>query len=207
MESRDLSDVARLHAAMGTSLWASLGTAFVGRVYQALRGHPDFIGFVYEEEGRVRGFIAGTSHGPRMLRQTALNHGPALGLATLCALARRPLALLPLLETALYFRRSAPPPGGGADVLAESMFCSFDPGLRGKRVSGLINKVLFDALAARGHEQVKITTEAANTLAARQLISWGFVVMGRFEFYGKRMILWRLDLRYCPRVEWPGGDK
>ena len=165
---------------------------------------PDVFIPLAEETGLI---AAGTSHGPRMLRQTALNHGPALGLATLCALARRPLALLPLLETALYFRRSAPPPGGGADVLAESMFCSFDPGLRGKRVSGLINKVLFDALAARGHEQVKITTEAANTLAARQLISWGFVVMGRFEFYGKRMILWRLDLRYCPRVEWPGGDK
>ena len=203
MEAGDLQEVARLHGAMGTTLWASLGQRFVQQVYRALLSHPDFIGFVYREGGRVRGFIAGTSDGPRMFRDAALRHGPALGLATIQALARRPAALLPLMETALYFSRSASPPGSGDSVRAESMFCSFDRGLRGRGAPGLINKVLFDALAARGHEAVKITTEASNMLAARQLVSWGFVVLGRFQFYGKQMILWRLDLRHCPRVAHP----
>lgn len=199
MGLRDLDEVAHLHRSMGTSLWGSLGLRFVSRVYATLLEHPDFLGFVYEEEGRVRGFIAGTSHGPRMFRQTALCHGPSLALATTVALARRPLALLPLLETAAYFRRSTPS-SGGESIHAESLFCSFDRGLQARRAAGLINKVLFDALASRGHHQVKITTEASNLLAARQLISWGFVVLGRFEFYGKAMILWRLDLDYCERV-------
>jgi hypothetical protein len=56
-------------------------------------------------------------------------------------------------------------------VRAESMFCSFEPHLRGTRVSGAINKVLFDELAARGHRYVKITTEADNEGAVRQLSS------------------------------------
>ncbi len=204
MEARDLPEVARLHRAMGTSLWGSLGQRFVARVYTALLEHPDFIGFVYEEEGRVRGFIAGSSHGPRMFRQTALRHGPALAWATAEALTRRPGALLPMLETARYFQRSSSP--AGEEIPAESLFCSFDRGLRGVKPAGLINKVLFDALAARGHDQVKITTEASNQFAARQLLSWGFVVLGRFEFYGKSMILWRLDLDYCPRVTSPASS-
>ena len=199
MSGADLDDVARLHRAMGTSLWGSLGAGFVREVYRALLGHPDFLGFVYVEAGRVCGFIAGTSHGSRMFRQTALCHGGRLALATATALARRPRAMLPLLETAAYFRRSTAP-SGGHEIHAESLFCSFDRGIKRKRAAGLINKVLFDALASRGHHQVKITTEASNQLAARQLISWGFVVAGRFSFYGKAMILWRLDLDYCERV-------
>ena len=199
MGSRDLHEVARLHRAMGSSLWGSLGPRFVSRVYEALLDHTDFLGFVYEEEGRVRGFIAGTSHGTRMFRQTALRHGPSLALATVVALASRPRALLPLLETAAYFRRSAPS-SAGERIHAESLFCSFDGGIKARRAAGLINKVLFDTLARQGHHQVKITTEASNPFTARQLLSWGFVVLGRFEFYGKAMILWRLDLDYCERV-------
>ena len=54
--------------------------------------------------------------------------------------------------------------------------------LRGRRISGLINKLLFDRLAARGHRFVKITTEADNRGAIRQLSSWGFEELGRFRF-------------------------
>lgn len=199
MEPRDLDDVARLHKAMGRSLWGELGAEFLKEVYGAVLGHPDFLGFVYEFNGRVRGFIAGTSDGPRMSKDTLLRHGRRLVRATLRGLLRHPGASLDMLETLLYFHKSAPE--GPEKVHAESMFCSFDPELRGKRVSGLINKVLFDALSSRGQTYVKITTEAANRLAARQLTSWGFEALRRFNFYGKEMILWRLDLRYCPRVE------
>ena len=62
MQWRDLSRVATLHrAAMGNSLWARLGLDFLTAVYRGLITHPSFIGFVYEEGSRVRGFIAGSS--------------------------------------------------------------------------------------------------------------------------------------------------
>lgn len=197
-----LPDVCRLHrAAMGRSLWALLGEGFLRRLYGALLGHPDFVGFVYRdpEAGRVRGFIAGTVHGPRLFRQTLLRHGPGLGLAALSGLLRHPGALWPLLQTARYFGASGVP--GAEAITAESFFCSFEPGVRGKRISGLINKVLFDALLARGQRRVKITTEADNRGAVRQLTSWGFERLGEFSFYGKRMVTWRLDLEQSPRVD------
>ena len=199
MEPRDLPHVCRLHAAaMGHSLWARLGQRFLRQVYAGLVTHADFLGYVYVERGRARGFIAGTTNGPRMLGEVARRRAPRLALATALGLLRDPGALWPLLETARYFSRSGVP--GAEEILAESMFCSFEPNLRGRRVSGLINKVLFEELLCRGHDRVKITTEVDNAGAVRQLTSWGFEELGRFRFYGKEMLTWRLDLTACERV-------
>jgi hypothetical protein len=196
----DVGAVARLHcAAMGNSLWAQLGEGFLRTLYAGLVRHPDFRGFVYEDEGRVRGFIAGSNHGRRMFRQVLLRRAPGLVAAAVPGLLRRPALLAHLLQTASYFRRADA--GIGDDVVAESMFCSFEPELRGLRVSGLINKVLFDELAGMGHRSLKITTEVANLGAVRQLTSWGFERLGEFDFYGKRMLVWRLDLVNNERVE------
>ena len=197
-----LRGVVRLHtAAMGHSLWAQLGPGFLHRIYGALVEHPDFLGFVYVDQGRVRGFIAGTADGPRMMRQTFTRHAPGLALATARGFLRRPTAALPLAGTFRYHGLSKS--DDGPDVAAESMFCSFEPGLRGKKVAGLINKVLFDELAARGHRLVKITTEEDNAGAVRQLTSWGFERAGSFRFYGKPMLVWHLDLVQCERVDHP----
>jgi ribosomal protein S18 acetylase RimI-like enzyme len=201
MEDRDVADVVRLHrAAMGNSLWAKLGDSFLGEVYKGLLDHPDFLAFVYQEDGRVRGFIAGSSDGPRMLSEVRRRRAGRLALATVRGLVRKPRAVKPLMETFRYFQESS---GPGDDTRAESMFCSFEPNLRGKKISGLINKVLFDELARRGHRHVKITTEDDNEGAVRQLTSWGFERVGAFRFYGKPMLVWRLDLLDCERVDHP----
>ncbi len=200
MEPRDVPEVAALHRAdMGSSLWAQLGEPFLVEVYRGLVSHPDFRGFVYEEGGCLGGFIAGTTHGPRMFGHLYRRLAFRLGRTLVPALLAKPSLARPLLETFLYSRRSRP--HGAAQTVAESLFCSFKPELRGKRISGLINKVLFDQLAAEGHEAVLITTDADNPLSARQLTSWGFEQTGRFRFYGKEMIAWRLDLMSSPRVE------
>jgi hypothetical protein len=200
MRADDVPEVAALHRAdMGSSLWAQCGERFLREVYRGLLSAPDFRGFVYVEEGRVGGFIAGTTHGPRMFRKLYMRLAPRLALALLPVLPFRPQIAWYLLQSFFYAGRSRL--SGLESTVAESLFCSFRPELRGKRISGLINKVLFDQLASEGHESVLITTDADNPLSARQLTSWGFERLGRFRFYGKEMIAWRLDLLACPRVE------
>ncbi len=200
MEEAHVDAVCRLHqAAMGNSLWARLGPLFLRRLYRALVESPDFIGLVYVEDGRTRGLIAGSSNGPRMMRRILAGHAISLGAAAFWGVLRRPGVAWPLLETLRYFGKSGV--AGTEDIVAESMFCSFEPELRGKRISGLINKLLFDELARRGAHFVKITTEVDNAGAARQLTSWGFERAGEFRFYGKRMLTWTLDLKACERVE------
>ena len=197
-----LGEVCRLHAAaMGNSLWAQLGPSFLDRVYRGLIADPDFVGFVFVEDGRARGFIAGSSDAPRMMRRVLVRRFLPLMTSAAAGVLRRPAAARPLLETLSYFTKSGVP--GAEDIPAESMFCSFEPELRGRRVSGLINKLLFDELAARGHRYVKITTEADNRGAVRQLTSWGFEQLGEFQFYGKQMVTWRLDLHASERVSSP----
>lgn len=200
MKLEDAKAIATLHhAAMGNSLWGKLGVKFLFRLYKLLIDHPNFIGFVYEESGRVRGFIAGSDDGQTMLRDVFRKNRIKVCAAAFAGALRKPSTILSLIGTFLYFGKSRLP--GLEQVKAESMFCSFEKDLRGKRISGLINKVLFDELAAKGHRYVKITTEADNAGALRQLTSWGFEQQGRFRFYGKEMIAWRLDLAKSERVE------
>jgi RimJ/RimL family protein N-acetyltransferase len=197
MMSIDVSRVAWLHhAAMGESLWSKLGLAFLRELYQGLINSDRFLGFVYVEDGEVKGFIAGSTDADAMMSEVFRSRWPVLGVAALPAL-RRPGVLLRLLETARYFDKSTP----GESIPAESLFCSFQPELRGRRISGHINKVLFDELLSRGIQQVKITTEVSNEGANRQLMSWGFVDRGRFRFYGKDMVTYVLDLTTSDRVE------
>lgn len=201
MEHGDVPAVAALHrAAMGRSLWARLGLPFLDALYAALLRDSRFLAFVYEEDGRIRGFIAGTTDSARLFGDTLRRAAGSLVGPVLRGIARDPSVVIPLLGTATYFRRSSPDPSVEA-ISAESFFCSFEPDLRGTRVSGHINKVLFDELLARGHEHVKVTTEVDNPGSNRQLPSWGFVPRGRFRYYGKDMVVYVLHLPSCPRVQ------
>lgn len=197
LQYRDADRVADLHhAAMGNSLWAQLGRPFLAALYRGLVDSPWFLGFVYIEDGEIKGFIAGSSDTSTMYRDVLRRRLPFIAPSAAWGLLKRPSVAMKLVETARYFGVS-----GAEDVKAESLFCSFVPDLRGKRVSGHINKVLFDELRARGHAHVKITTEVDNDGANRQLSSWGFESRGTFRFYGKEMVTYVLDLVACPRVE------
>jgi hypothetical protein len=197
MQFRDATDVARLHhAAMGDSLWARLGEPFLAALYRGLVDVPTFLGFVYVEDGEVRGFIAGSTDTGAMYDELLRRRGAFLAPFAAWGVLRRPSVAVRLLETGRYGARS-----GAGEVPGESLFCSFVPHLRGARVSGHINKVLFDELRARGHTHVKVTTETTNEGANRQLRSWGFEQRAPFRFYGKEMVTYVLDLVACPRVE------
>lgn len=200
MAAADAPQVAALHhAAMGQSLWSRLGLPFLTSLYRRLVKDPGFLGYVYREEGEIRGFIAGAEDVSALYGRVFRRHFLPLGLRIAQGLINDPRVLRPLLETGRY--------GAVSDVDAlvaqtpgESLFCSFSPKLRGRRIAGHINKVLFDELAKRGHHFVKITTETSNHLAIRQLSSWGFEDRGHFTFYGKEMVTYLLDLDASPRV-------
>jgi ribosomal protein S18 acetylase RimI-like enzyme len=197
MQFRDAARVAELHRqAMGNSLWASLGGSFLRELYKAMVDSPYFLGFVYVEDGEVKGFIAGTIDTKALFNDIFKRRMIFIAPAALLGLVRHPLVLGQLVETARYMGKS-----GAPDVSSESLFCSFVPELRGKRVSGHINKVLFDELLARGYSKVKISTEADNAGALRQLQSWGFKEAHRFRFYGKEMVTFVLELLNHPRLE------
>jgi len=206
MQNRDAARVAELHhAAMGSSLWARLGLPFLTELYKGLIDSPHFLGFVFEEAGDeagdvgvIRGFIAGSTDASRMMSEVFKSRFLVLGAVAVPGVMRQPSVLKKLAQTARYFAVSD---DDDLDVPAESLFCSFEPQLRGRRISGHVNKYLFDDLLARGHRFVKVTTETDNEGANRQLLSWGFEDRGRFSFYGKEMVRYVLDLDASARVD------
>lgn len=199
MKETDVHRIAELHAAaMGNSLWAQLGERFLRNLYRALLITPQFLGFVYESEGQIEGFIAGSTNTGNMMKSAFVRRGPQLGISAMLGLKKWSVAKK-LIQTARYFNQSSS--HLDIEIPAESLFCSFTPATRGKRISGHINKVLFDTLAALGHPTVKITTETDNVGANRQLRSWGFVDRGNFMFYGKEMVCYTLDFIDSDRVK------
>jgi len=158
MEPEDVPAVADLHrAAMGRSLWARLGPAFLRALYRELLRQPPFLAFVYVQDGRVLGFIAGATDSRGLFSRTLTGGWSRLLGPLLRGLLAQPSVLVPLLATPLYFARSHP----GDEIPAESLFCSFVPELRGTRVSGEINRVFFRHLLRTGHRQVKRWTTRA----------------------------------------------
>jgi len=206
MARADVPTVAALHRAdMGHSLWARLGQPFLEALYRELLTQPAFIGLVYAEEGRVRGFLAGAQDSRGLFARTLIRGWSRLLPPLLRGLAADPRLLLPLLTTPLYFARSHP----GDEIPAESFFCSFEAELRGTRISGQLNRLFFERLLHLGHRHVKITTEVDNPGSNRQLLSWGFREQGRFRFYGKPMVVYVLELPGHPRLTTggpPGND-
>ena len=198
MLKTDIPRVAYLHKeAMGNSLWATLGDRFLRNIYRGMLNSPLFLGFVYEENGQIEGFIAGSEDLPKLMKEAALSSGHRLLVSALLGITNKD-TFKKLMKTAQYFRASTE--DLGQDIKAESMFCSFTPQTRGKKISGHINKVLFETLLARGHQHIKITTETDNIGANRQLLSWGFENQGHFHFYGKEMVCYTLDLSTSPRL-------
>ena len=198
MTPSDIPRIAHLHkAAMGNSLWGTLGERFLRNIYRGMLKSPLFLGFVYEESNSIEGFIAGSEDLPSLMREIAFSSGHRLLISALMGINNRS-TLKKLINTAQYFQASQDELG--QDIRAESMFCSFTPRTRGKKISGHINKVLFETLLSRGHQHIKITTETDNLGANRQLKSWGFEDRGHFQFYGKEMICYVLDLTTSPRI-------
>ncbi len=199
MKKTHIHGVALIHKQiMGNTLWGKLGLGFLEEVYSKLLEHPSFIGYVYLHNGRVGGFIAGSDNGPKMMRETLKSGWKKLFFPLLKGVILSPSVFAPLVFTTRYFNISALP--GLENVTGESMFCAFEKRFRGKRISGLINQVLFNELANRGHKSIKITTEIDNKGAIRQLESWGFERVGTFKFYGKTHMAWKLDFSTSGRV-------
>lgn len=165
-------------------------------LYEELLKDDDFLAFVYEEGPKISGFIAGSLNTHQTFSKTFRRSWWHLLPAFLRGILGHPGALWPLLATPFYFQRSDPL----QHISAESLFCSFAPELRGKRISGHINKVLFDKVFQAGHDYLKITTEEDNPGSNRQLTSWGFTVQHHFHFYGKSMVTYVIHLLGHPRI-------
>ena len=194
MVPADVDVVAALHVAhLSYSFFAKLGLPFVRRVYQRLVASEHGVGFVYESAGVVQAFIAAAVDSAALRREFVLKSGFAVGIDVLCAAARKPRLVIPVLETLAYGAKTDLP-----DVRAEMLFISIDPALRGHGLAVRFICRVLEEFVARGVERVKVTTEAANDPVNRLLAKFGFEEQRSFRLHGKGMLLHARSLAGFP---------
>ena len=102
----DVRRISHLHAqAMGDSLWAKLGESFLQEVYKGLLCTEEAIGFVYELEGNIEGFIFGSTNTSKMMHSAFKQRGIRIGFGAIKGI-RNPKVLMTILDTPKYFQSS-----------------------------------------------------------------------------------------------------
>ncbi len=183
--AHDASAAASLHAQLITEgFLSSLGTRFLGRLYQRItRSEGSFL-LIAEVRGATIGFIAGSAAVGRLYRDFLLRDGVA---ASLSAPLRLVTAVPRVLETLRHGRRGADGDGvEGGELLAVAV----DPGWRGRQVGQLLVERFLGELERRGLGSAHVVVGADNTAAIAMYRRAGFTTVRTVEFHrGTRSVL------------------
>jgi ribosomal protein S18 acetylase RimI-like enzyme len=159
----DVDGIIAVHLAAFESFFlTSLGPRFLAHLYAGYIAHPSGVLLVATDpaaDGRITGFVAGTTQPHAFYGWLRRSHGVAMALAAAPALARRPLVVGRRLASAVRYRGQAPERVAGAALLAS---LAVDPAASGSGLGGL----LVDAFLARahetGHDLTYLSTDAAD---------------------------------------------
>ena len=155
--------VAELHAAnIDQGFLATMGTAFLSLIYEAIDECDEGVLLVEERDGRIIAFVAGaTTLAPvykRMLRR------PVQLALVLLPSVFRPRRFRRLIETLIYSRGAERAPGLPE---AELLSIAVSPAYRGRKIGDLLYARLVDNFRLRGVSVFKITV-GDNLLSAHR---------------------------------------
>lgn len=169
----DVDVAARTAATLGF-----LGPAFFARLYRALIAGPDAVGFVAEADGRLVGFVVGTTRTRAALRGALRRSFVPLAAHAAAALLRRPARLGSLMAALRYPDRAH---AEGAELLViavapdwqgrgvgRALACALDADFRRRRI-------------ARYHVAAKARVPGIEAFYR----ALGFTPVGDFELFGE----------------------
>lgn len=172
----DSAAIAALHLAeIPRGLLTSMGPAFVTAFYETLVGSDVGFGFLAEREGRAVGFAAGVIHWRRFYRVFVARNW-RLAVTVLFRRAFDLRRLRRLLETSRYAATVTLPD-------AELLAIAVRPEARGTGTADVLVRHVLAEFARRGVRQVRVTTAASNTAAARVYERSGFHLHSKAEIH------------------------
>ena len=184
----DGRDVGALHAEqIPEGFLALLGPDFLARLYRRIdRSSGSFL-LVAEDEGRVAGFIAGTSDLRALYRGFLLRDGPA---AALGAAHRLVVGWRRAVETLRHGGGKATGTGRGTELLAVAV----DPGWQGHGLGARLVDAFLARVRAEGGRAAYVVVAASNTRAVGLYRRAGFTEVGDFELHaGTTSLLMQWD--------------
>jgi ribosomal protein S18 acetylase RimI-like enzyme len=152
----------------------SLGARFLSELYRGFLLNASGRLLVAEVEGAVAGFVAGTLSPERFFRTLLRDRWLAFGVAAAGAAARRPLAVVPRLLSALSYRGERPPSLQKAALLSS---IGVEPDHGGLGIGAMLVNEYCEEARKHGRTCVYLTTDRdANDAANRFYLRHGFVV-------------------------------
>ncbi len=184
----DGREVGALHAEqIPEGFLAVLGPSFLARLYRRInRSRGSFL-LVAEAEGRVAGFIAGSSDLRALYRGFVLRDGPA---ASLGAARRLVVGWRRAAETLRHGGGRATGTGRGTELLAVAV----DPAWQGHGLGAGLVDAFLARVCAEGGRSAYVVVAASNTRAVALYRSAGFTEVGDFELHaGTTSLLMQWD--------------
>ena len=147
----DYLTAGRLHAeSIPTGFLSSFGPAFLGRLYSAIALAPDScVLFVWNEQGKVTGFVSGTLSITRCYQHVILHNLVSLGVPVL--LKNLSLRRMRKVFETLFYAKTEPETGATIpDVSAELLSIAVSVDARGQGVGKHLIEALDEFFISRG---------------------------------------------------------
>ena len=168
------------------------GVGFLTVLNKAFCTSPNAVCVVALVDGRVVGFLSGTTHLGRFYRDFALRHGFSAAVAILPRLLS-PRRLKTLLRALMY--RNDPRPGGPQ---AELMTIAVAPGFKGQRIGWRLTDAVMKQLRGRGVDAVRAMMTAGNERSLGLFAKYGFRIAESREFYDSESQVHMIEYRFDP---------
>jgi len=158
MQAKDIEQVVDVHLKAFPGFFLSfLGSRFLQELYTGILSDPSGIAMVFEDDGKIIGFVAGTDQPAgfytRLLRQRWLR----FGWASIWPVIQKP-AIIPRLLRAFNTPKEADP-GQGCGTL---MSIAVSPDGQSKGVGRMLVTAFLDEATGRGLRQIDLTTDKLN---------------------------------------------
>ncbi len=166
---------------------ALLGPDFLARLYRRITRSSGSFLLVADADGRVAGFIAGSSDVRALYREFLVHDGPAAVLGA----ARR---LLGGWRSAIETLRHGAPGAAGTGRGTELLAVAVDPAWQGRRIGARLVDAFVNRVRADGGRAAYVVVAADNAPAVGLYRGAGFTEVGDFELHaGTTSLLMQWD--------------
>ena len=191
IEPTDIGRITELYYSnIKESFFSMFGKDFLRLVLEAMLTCEFTIGYVLELNRNVEGFIIGTTDTPKLFRNVLYKKWSKL-LLNVFVVLRKPAIFKQVLDSFNYSDKTHI-----EDTEAELLFIAIESGYRNKDFGKMLINRALQEIKNRGIEKVKVSTLNSNEVVNKMLENFGVKLEKEFKFYGKKMKLYTLELKY-----------
>ena len=160
----DVPEVVNTHLKSFSGFFLSfLGYQFLQELYVGILKDSAGIAYVYEDQGHILGFVAGTSQPAGFYSRLLLRRWWRFGLASFVPISKNPLIVPRLLRA---FRK--PQDVSDQPDIGTLMSIAVSPDSQGRGLGQALVKTFLDEAAQRGLKYVDLTTDKNNNDSVNQ---------------------------------------